>query len=545
MSSKKGKRKKRKPAEKQRRAPREPWKWLLAGVILLAAAVGAVHLLVGIQLVDEGVLNMGAWRISLHQVPYRDFFLFCTPFSFYLVAAVYKLFGATILAGRLLAMALGFIFVAVTARLSTRLIPSKLFAALPVAVLCQAGFGIWPFASHHWIANIFCILAVLCALRALSKRPLLWSTLAGLYAAGAFWTLNDQGAFFILVATFLYIPFVPRGVRGKTASGWILGGATASLPFLAVLLTQVKLSTLWYDFFVFPFTGYKAIAGNRYGLFFPLKEIAAQWSSGAWREAPFYTPVASLTSLVIYLAPIAAVVLVGVSYWKKWADAPRRGLLAAGVFSLVAAAARRWAPINLQWAAVFPFIMVAWSLWFWYDSSRKKRWIPAGIAVLLIVCYGFFGLYSIGKVLAPGDIYPVKGNAGTLYTFEKEKAAKLQSVINQIQSRLKPGEPLLCKTAPLINFFTLHPNPTPIDFFRPPDYTTESQTREVISDLDLKKVEWIMTPAFVPTKNTFDRYLLSHYSLTWNNGEYGLWHRNPPDTVSALDHTVERKAGIR
>ena len=36
------------------------------------------------------------------------------------------------------------------------------------------------------------------------------------------------------------------------------------------------------------------------------------------------------------------------------------------------------------------------------------------------------------------------------------------------------------------------------------------------------------TPAFVPSQNIFDTYLLAHYALSWDNGDYGLWRRNAP-----------------
>src|SRR5215469_3955467 len=42
---------------------------------------------------DEGIVLQGATRILDGQVPYRDFFSFYTPGSFYLVAALFRVFG--------------------------------------------------------------------------------------------------------------------------------------------------------------------------------------------------------------------------------------------------------------------------------------------------------------------------------------------------------------------------------------------------------------------------------------------------------------------
>src|ERR1700751_4476719 len=42
---------------------------------------------------DEGIVVQGAERILGGEVPYRDFFTFYTPGSFYFVALLFKLFG--------------------------------------------------------------------------------------------------------------------------------------------------------------------------------------------------------------------------------------------------------------------------------------------------------------------------------------------------------------------------------------------------------------------------------------------------------------------
>ena len=49
---------------------------------------------------DEGIVLQGADRVLRGEVPYRDFFSFYTPGSFYLVAALFKLFGNSFLVAR-------------------------------------------------------------------------------------------------------------------------------------------------------------------------------------------------------------------------------------------------------------------------------------------------------------------------------------------------------------------------------------------------------------------------------------------------------------
>lgn len=49
---------------------------------------------------DEGIILQGAQRILDGQVPYRDFFSFFTPGSYYLNALLFRMFGNTFLVAR-------------------------------------------------------------------------------------------------------------------------------------------------------------------------------------------------------------------------------------------------------------------------------------------------------------------------------------------------------------------------------------------------------------------------------------------------------------
>src|SRR6266851_586157 len=50
---------------------------------------------------DEGILLLGGQRILDGQIPYRDFFFFYTPGSFYLLAAMFKVFGDSFVVARM------------------------------------------------------------------------------------------------------------------------------------------------------------------------------------------------------------------------------------------------------------------------------------------------------------------------------------------------------------------------------------------------------------------------------------------------------------
>src|ERR1044071_3009268 len=49
---------------------------------------------------DEGIVLQGAERILRGEIPYRDFFSFYTPGSFYLISIVFRLFGDSFVIAR-------------------------------------------------------------------------------------------------------------------------------------------------------------------------------------------------------------------------------------------------------------------------------------------------------------------------------------------------------------------------------------------------------------------------------------------------------------
>jgi hypothetical protein len=45
-------------------------------------------------------------------------------------------------------------------RLKRKSIPISITSFLPLALLIPFGIGVWPFASHHWLADIFLLAAL-------------------------------------------------------------------------------------------------------------------------------------------------------------------------------------------------------------------------------------------------------------------------------------------------------------------------------------------------------------------------------------------------
>src|SRR5579863_4789911 len=118
---------------------------------------------------DEGIVLMGAERILRGEVPYRDFFSFYTPGSFYLVALVFKVFGDSLVVARISLAIAGAACSVVTYLLSRRVCPRgiALFAA---GLTTVAGLPYRFLVLHNWYSTALACLTLYAAVQLLKSR---------------------------------------------------------------------------------------------------------------------------------------------------------------------------------------------------------------------------------------------------------------------------------------------------------------------------------------------------------------------------------------
>jgi hypothetical protein len=495
---------------------------------LLAVATALAHFRTQIDSNDEGIAAMGAWRVLRGEIPYRDFFAVETPLSFYLVAPLYALFGVSFTVGRVVAQFLGLGIVICVFQLVRRWIPSPLFAALPLAFLCQAGVGIFPFASHHWFADLFCLIAVVAADRALASQGKLGWWLAGAASAWALLSLQDQGAL-MLLGLAAVAAFVPEPGSRRLALGRLLGGAVvAGLPLALAVIPRAGLAAMWRDLVAFPLTGYRATQGNDLGFLQPFSELAGQWTSGAWRHAPLFTAGATVTSVALIGTPLAAPFLALWTWRRRKAPLAIVSLLLAATIAFLLTAAHRWAPINLQWAAAPPAIALAFWLHREREAAPRRRW-PTAVAVVLILAFGVFGVGRILQAADRGLWFAVDSPAGRTRVPSRAIGQQIQEMIAVVGQRVPATDPLVVYGWPTWGFATLRVSPLRWDVFAPPAFPPGSLSHEAIAEVEAKKAPCIVTPPFEQPgpeeRDEWKVYLISHYTLEWANAGWGLFRR--------------------
>jgi hypothetical protein len=506
------------------------YKYLPLIFALFSFLVSLFHYNHGVEICDEGVLNMGALRISEGEVPYRDFFIPYTPFSFYFLSFFYKLFGANLLTGRVTAIFLSMVFILAIYFLTLKVVKEHLYATIPLAISCMAGFSMWHFASHHWLGDIFTIFSILFLIYFFENGKRITLILSGFLSGMTFITINDQGLYnivFLFIIVFLYSK---KEEKLKAIIHFSLGSLLPILVLFIYLFIKVPFSEIFYDLVNFPFTSYKQLEGNKMGIFYPFEEIIYVWKSGIFRNDIFYNIVATICTSTIAITPYLTIFC---TLWfllnKKLRDKVGM-ILIAGSFMMLLTAGRRWAPINLMWASSIPSIFLS----FFLDrvSTNNKKFLKKiffVISIFIISAFFLFGVLRIGNLFSDSKNIKIESRAGVLYLDKPLLASKLNGLLEAVEKIVPEDDYLFTRQIPLLNFLTKRKNPTRIDFFNPPIYSPKKQIDEVIQKLEETKTKYIATFEFkYDEKNSFDKYLVENYKLIWENKFFRLYKRKSP-----------------
>jgi len=172
--------------------------WLGATAVALGAFAYLMAYPPALGGADESYILYEAKRLWEGDVPYRDFFDFIMPGTFYYYALAYTVAGPTILAAKgatalLNAGSCGFIF------LLARHVASPALAGLAAAAFVAGMVPTWNHAGHHWIATLLSLAAAAVVLsdrwrNSCRARPLL----AGGLAAALMCSHQGRGTWVVL-----------------------------------------------------------------------------------------------------------------------------------------------------------------------------------------------------------------------------------------------------------------------------------------------------------------------------------------------------------
>jgi hypothetical protein len=313
-------------------------RWLDAGLALALFAGVVLHqraLPPSLGAADESYFFYHGRRVLEGQVPYRDFQDLVTPLTFYLVAAVFGLFGTTMQVGRLLTAAVdGGVAVALLAACRILGAPRGLAVAAPIAqvVLFQPA---WPFGSPHWLATLLTMGLLIGLLRPLVRGTAPPAVLLGIVSGALVLTAQQRATALAVGVPFLVLldDLVARAfgreppIRRRLAwfVRYVAAGALVVVPGLGLVVAAAGFTPVW-----------EAL------VMYPLRNYAATIHAGRWGAVAYYTASHARETFpaVLRWLPLALAVDVArlvAAVWRRDVDRTRRLVLLLAFSALVVA----------------------------------------------------------------------------------------------------------------------------------------------------------------------------------------------------------------
>jgi hypothetical protein len=498
----------------------------------LFALCAAIYLLPCMRVIfiggDEGSFVDGAVRILHGQVFARDFFEVMGPGTFYLLAGIFKLFGATFLADRI------WLFVtSVGTFLSMYYLSRRVcgrYEVLPPVLLVAVYFSmLWPMVNHHVDSNFFALLSVVCMVLWQDTRKHVLLLAAGAGAAVTTCILQPKGM--LLLAAFLVWLWIQHRRRSASLSTLGIVFASYSAVIAVVLLyfwSRGALRDLMYMDFVWPSQNYGAVNAIPYAT-----GIVQYWNH--W-VAPIHG--------VRWLIPLAVVLVLPF-------------LFIAALPVLVLVLGIPCGKDNLR-PEILLYWFCGWALWLSEIHRRDIAHLASGSPLLIILCVHFLAEYR-GKT-ADLVLQLLAISAGALATVNLFIALSAHSVPTRVGSvgmfkpdpvltflnnHVAPGTEIFSYPyCPMYYFLSDTTNPTRYSLLIY-NYNTPSQFQEVIRVLDQHKVKYVLWDASFQSKAAtalfsaamyrpaagfiMEPYLESHYRVVQDFNGMRIMERKADD----------------
>lgn len=450
----------------------------------------------GIVIYDEGYYAHIAERIVNGQVPYGDFFLQFTPGYFYLLALFYKLFGVSVLIGRVLTLliCLGIVY------LSLKLLDKfKVeFKLKLIAFLGVIAFG-FPLINNMSLLAWPIIFLTLLMVLLFIERKYLW---LGIILSLILFTKQNIGIyFFILTNLFLFIS------KSKLKNILLTNSAFFILTIVWFLLFFLKLNGIEQFFELLKFNNrYLSV----YHFSYPPLSFITQ-PTGIFKLLPYYMPII-----------FGLIVIKEIFNKKKNTD-----ILYLSAISLVGFFGTVYPTSDLL--HVYPFfgLLIISSVIFFEKriSSQTARSVVLLFIGVLIGIGFYLTLFREYYRYQPAYRYqkfntelPRLKNV----SIDEPLARDLSDLNLFFLVNTKKNDSILCYPfCPMMYFVLERNNPTRYANYYP-GYLTNTQENEVIGDAKQKKVRFIIT--FLDYK--FDRPIskfIQSQKIVFQRGEFKVF----------------------
>jgi hypothetical protein len=427
--------------------------FLITAAILLATHANRV-----VSTNDEGIILEPAQRMLAGARPYVDFFGYMSPGSYWLQAAVFRICGISLWAGRLVVILDFSVQTALIFWLVARLASSRAAAA---AAVTFAGFQIadpnFLTSQHRWDSATLALAGLCLALQANRSRTL-WIASGALMAAAAWCTPA-----LALAGAALAVWLLLDSTRRRQLIPWTIGAAAVTL--LAVCRLQMTaslgafiqqlawLKTNYSLVNIMPYGavigGYRALLDGASGPELPMRAILVLCLA-----LPAILPIAALAFSAIALARVKV----------PEQHRPALHLLMLAVIAFVVTVFPRADVMHLAFIAALPYGLTAIAL-SWLMPARVGMAIATAAMTLA-------SLFGANFFLALRGTQPVATPVGNLRV-SSDHAQATQAWLAAVH----PGDSLFVYPyMPMGYFLTQARNPTRFSFLAPGMMTTREES---------------------------------------------------------------------
>lgn len=416
---------------------------------------------------DEGIFIDGSLRVLAGQVPYRDFFILMGPGSFWLQAAVLKLFGVSFAVSHLvnifdIALMTACICWLASGRVKWSLAVWTSAAFLLVAI-ADPGAAI---PTHRWDSAAFATLAV--TLLAESPGPIA-GAIAGCAIAAAAWMTPPIGIVAPVVLPFLW------NEHRRASWSFIAGAAVTGLAGVAVLTAQEAWPAIM-----------QQMAWNREHY------SGSNWvlygsRVGGWGS--FFGNIASpdwivRASIGLALISPAIVPLAVTGRWLfKWRQLP--ALWIAGGWALLISTLPRFDSAHILYVSPVFFAMAAIQI-----AELQQRAAQIAIRVVTTIAMLAVGMFLTLDAL---QSFRIETAVGPVRAPKYERDLMLF-----LNAHVRQGDTLFVYPyKPILYFLTGTTNPTRYSYLQPGMMGPDDETR-VLADLELAPPEHILVQEMHP-----------------------------------------------
>jgi hypothetical protein len=478
---------------------------------------------------DEGIVLQGAERILRGEIPYRDFFSFYTPGSFYLVAFLFRFVGDSLVVARMSLAVAGAACSVITYVLARR-VCSRAVALFAATLTTAAGFAYRFLVLHNWYSTLLACLAVYGAVRLLESRKTSWAFGTGCFASLTVLFEQSKGAGLCLG---LALGFVSLRIAGRdpifrrSELTSILGGFF--LPFIGVFayFGAMQAAAIMLQDWIWPLRHYTQANHVPYGW--------QNWSDNA-RQTIFYTgPLGIRVLKILAISPgffVPILPLVGVAFFGYWVIQMWRQKAASGydsyyvlisaVFSglLLSVVIVRADIIHFMYLAPVWYVLLAWAVGSPHLVGRALAKIRPHLIAYVSVSFGMMALALV--LTATGAHNQIDTRRGMITSGEKD------IVIEYVQAHVPPGQELLVYPyLPLYNYLTATRSPSRYDYFQP-GMNTKEQAQQIVASLQSSHVRavlfepwfsnkfsnsWPRTPLVAIAKDPVADYIVRNYHV--------------------------------